>query len=263
MSLPEVVSRQQWLEARAQLLEEEKRLTRHRDALATQRRELPMVEVEADYVFEGEQGRLRLIDLFAGRHQLVVYHAMWLYDQDRPCPSCSAFLDQIGHLAHLHVRDTSFAAVSRASVERMQIFRERLGWNFPWVSSLGSSFNYDYHVTFDESVAPIEWNFSSRAELERGGLPIGEWEQPFDLHGLSVFLHDGEHVFHTYSSYARGVDNLGFINNLLDLTPLGRQERWEQPEGRATAFGQEARSAVPATGYHDEYETDTAPTRRS
>jgi predicted dithiol-disulfide oxidoreductase (DUF899 family) len=135
----------------------------------------------------------------------------------------------------------------------MRMFRERLGWSFPWVSSLRSSFNYDYHVTFDESVAPIEWNFLSRAELERDGLPIGEWEQPFDLHGLSVFLRDGERIFHTYSCYARGVDNLGFVNNLLDLTPLGRQERWEQPKGRATAFGKEARGPVPATSYHDEY----------
>lgn len=253
MSLPEIVSRDEWLKARRELLEEEKSLTRQRDRLSALRRQLPMVAVEEEYTFNSEAGPLSLAELFAGSHQLVVYHAMWLYDEDRPCPSCSAFLDQIGHLAHLHVRDTSFAAVSRASVDRMRIFRERLGWNFPWVSSLGSSFNYDYHVTFDESVAPIEWNFVSRAELERDGLPIGEWEQPFDLHGLSVFLRDGERVFHTYSSYARGVDNLGFINNLLDLTPLGRQERWERPEGRATAFGRPARSAVPATGYHDEY----------
>jgi predicted dithiol-disulfide oxidoreductase (DUF899 family) len=253
MSLPEIVSGEAWLNARRRLLEEEKRFTRERDRLSTLRRELPMVAVEEQYMFESETGPVGLAELFDGRHQLVVYHAMWLYDQDRPCPSCSAFLDQIGQLAHLHVRDTSFAAISRGSIERMREFRTRLGWRFPWVSSLGSSFNYDYHVTFDESVAPIEWNFSSRAELEHAGLPIGEWEQPFDLHGLSVFLRDGERVFHTYSSYARGVDNLGFISNLLDLTPLGRQERWEQPEGRATAFGQDARGAVPATGYHDEY----------
>lgn len=253
MSLPEIVSREQWLHARGELLEEEKSFTRQRDRLSTLRRELPMVEVEKKYMFEGEAGPVSLAELFDDRHQLVVYHAMWLYDQDRPCPSCSAFLDQIGHLAHLHVRNTSFVAVSRASLERMRKFRERLGWRFPWVSSLGSTFNYDYHVTFDESVAPIEYNYRSRGELERAGLPIGEWEQPFDLHGVSVFLSDSERVFHTYSSYARGVDNLGFINDLLDLTPLGRQEEWEQPQGRATAFGEAARSAVPATGYHDDY----------
>jgi len=253
LSLPETVSRPEWLRARRQLLEEEKRFTRQRDQLSTRRRELPMVAVDEEYAFDSEDGPVSLADLFDGRHQLVVYHAMWLYDQDRPCPSCSAFLDQIGHLAHLHVRDTSFAAVSRGSIERMKHFRERLGWRFPWVSSLGSSFNYDYHVTFDESVAPIEYNYRSRAELERLGLAIGEWEQPFDLHGLSVFLSDGERVFHTYSSYARGVDNLGFISDFLDLTPLGRQEEWEQPTGRATALGGQTRSAAPAGGYHDEY----------
>jgi predicted dithiol-disulfide oxidoreductase (DUF899 family) len=253
MSLPEVVSREEWLRARGELLEEEKRFTRQRDRLSALRRGLPMVAVEEDYVFEGERGSMSLGELFDGRRQLVVYHAMWLYDQDRPCPSCSAFLDQIGHLAHLHVRNTNFVAVSRAPFERMREFRERLDWRFRWVSSLGSTFNYDFHVTFDESVAPIEYNYSSRRELEHLGVPIGEWEQPFDLHGLSVFLSEDERVFHTYSSYARGVDNLGFISDLLDLTPLGRQEDWEQPVGRATAFGDGARSAVPATAYHDEY----------
>jgi predicted dithiol-disulfide oxidoreductase (DUF899 family) len=251
--LPVIVSRAEWLQARRQLLEEEKRFTRQRDELSAHRRKLPMVAVEEDYVFENDRGPVSLVQLFAGRHQLVVYHAMWLYDEDRPCPSCSAFLDQIGHLAHLHVRDTSFVAVSRGSIERMRAFRERLGWRFPWVSSLGSSFNYDYHVTFDESVAPIEYNYRSRVDLEALGVPIGEWEQPFDLHGLSVFLHDGTRVFHTYSTYARGVDNLGFISDFLDLTPLGRQEEWEQPAGRATAFGGQARGAAPAAAYHDEY----------
>lgn len=253
MSLPEIVSREEWLRARGELLVAEKRFTRERDRLAALRRELPMVAVKEEYTFEDDAGPVSLAELFHGRHQLVIYHAMWLYDGDRPCPSCSSFLDQIGHLAHLHERDTSFAAVSRGSIERMREFRDRLGWRFPWVSSRGSSFNYDYHVTFDESVAPIEYNYRSRADLEHGGLPIGEWDQPFDLHGLSVFLSDNEQVFHTYSSYARGVDNLGFVSNFLDLTPLGRQEEWEQPVGRATSFAERARSAVPATGYHDEY----------
>jgi predicted dithiol-disulfide oxidoreductase (DUF899 family) len=253
MSLPDVVTREEWLRARRELLEEEKRFTRERDLLSTRRRELPMVPVEAEYVFEGEAGPLTMVDLFAGRHQLVVYHAMWLYDQDRPCPSCSAFLDQIGDLAHLRARDTNFAAVSRGSPERMRLFRERLGWRFPWVSSRDSSFNYDYHVTFDETVAPIEYNYRSRAQLQGDGVPIDAWEQPFDLHGLSVFLRDGDQVFHSYSAYARGVDNLGFISGFLDLTPLGRQEQWEQPAGRASALGGEAGQAVPAIAYHDEY----------
>lgn len=253
MNLPDVVSREQWLHARQQLLEEEKRFTRERDRLSALRRGLPMVEVEAEYVFKSEQGPVSLAGLFADRHQLVIYHAMWLYDQDRPCPACASLLDQIGALAHLHGRDTSFAAVSRGSIERMREFHQRLGWRFPWVSSLDSSFNYDYHVTFDESVAPINYNYKSRAQLERDGMPVGEWEQPFDLHGLSVFLNDDERIFHTYSTFGRGVDNLGFISNFLDLTPLGRQEEWEQPAGRATALGGEARGAVPASRYNDEY----------
>jgi len=253
LTLPEVVSREEWLRARLELLQEEKRFTSQRDLVSTRRRQLPMVPVAPEYVFEGDAGPVTMVDLFAGLHQLVVYHAMWLYDQDRPCPSCSAFLDQIGDLAHLRVRDTSFAAISRGSPERMHLFRERLGWRFPWVSSRDSRFNFDYHVSFDESVAPIEYNYRCRAELERDGVGIGEWEQPFDLHGLSVFLRDGDRVFHTYSTYARGVDNLGFISDFLDLTPLGRQEQWERPAGRATAFGGEAGRAVPATAYHDEY----------
>jgi len=198
------------------------------------------VAVEAEYVFESENGPVSLAELFADRHQLVIYHAMWLYDEDRPCPACASLLDQIGALAHLHDRGTSFAAVSRGSLERMR-------------ESLGSRFNYDFHVTFDESVAPINYSYKSRAQLERAGIPVGEWEQPFDLHGLSVFLNDDGRVFHSYSTFGRGVDNLGFISNFLGLTPLGRQEEWEQPAGRACAFGGEARAAVPASRYSDEY----------
>jgi predicted dithiol-disulfide oxidoreductase (DUF899 family) len=180
-----------------------------------------------------------------------VYHLIWLYDRDIACPSCSAFVDQVGHLAHLNARDTTFAAVSRAPLERIEAFRERMGWTFPWYSSLGSDFNFDFHVTFDESVAPVEYNYLDREELERRGAPIGDWEQPFDLHGMSAFLRDGDRVFHTYSSYARGVDNLGFVSNFLDLTALGRQEEWEEPKGRATAAG--AGAGSPSVLYHDEY----------
>jgi len=222
MSLPAIVSRQEWLAARKELLEEEKELTRRHDALSARRRGLPMVEIDKPYSFEVSSGRASLIDLFEGRHQLVVYHLMWLYDRDLACPSCSAFVDQVGYLSHLNARDTTFAAVSRAPIAKLEAFRRRMGWTFPWYSSEGSEFNYDFHVTFDESVAPIEYNYRSRAELEAMDLPIGEWDQPFDLHGLSVFLRDGARVFHTYSTYARGVDNLGFISNFLDLTALGR-----------------------------------------
>src|SRR5262249_2593449 len=236
MSLPAVVSREEWLLARRKLLAKEKQLTRERDALNAERRRLPMVEIEKDYVFAGPDGKASLPDLFEGRRQLIIYHLMWLYDRDLACPSWSAFVDQIGNLAHLNATDSTFAAVSRAPVAKIESFKARMGWTFPWYSSDGSDFNYDFHVTFDESIAPIEYNRRPKPEVEKTGLPIGEWEQPFDLHGLSVFLRDGERVFHTYSAYARGCDNLGFTSNVLDLTPLGRQEDWEEPKWRATAF---------------------------
>jgi predicted dithiol-disulfide oxidoreductase (DUF899 family) len=250
--LPPVVSREQWLAARRELLEKEKRFTRERDALNAERRRLPMVEVDKPYAFRGPGGsELTLADLFEGRSQLVVYHFMWLYDKNIGCASCSGFADQIGHLAHLNARDTTFACVSNAPIGDIQAFKARMGWDFPWYSSRGSDFNYDFHVTFDESRAPVEYNYRSREELEALGLPLGEWEQPFDLPGLSAFLREGARVFHSYSTYARGTDSLGFISNFLDLTPLGRQEEWEEPKGRATAFGAPAGSA--AVRYHDEY----------
>jgi predicted dithiol-disulfide oxidoreductase (DUF899 family) len=248
-----VVSRDEWLLARKELLDKEKELTRARDALNAERRRLPTVEIEKDYRFEGPAGTGSLLDLFEGRRQLIAYHFMWLYDRDRACPSCSAFVDQIGHLAHLNARETTFAAVSRAPFEKIAAFKARMGWEFPWYSSAGTDFNYDFHVTFDEAVVPIEYNYRSKAELEQAGVPIGSWKQPFDLHGLSVFLREGDRVLHTYSTYARGVDNLGFISNFLDLTPLGRQEEWEEPTGRARKLGAQAGGA--AVRYHDEYET--------
>jgi predicted dithiol-disulfide oxidoreductase (DUF899 family) len=249
--LPDVVTREEWLAARKELLAKEKRFTRERDALNADRRRLPMVEIDKDYMFRSRDGEMSLADLFEGRSQLVVYHFMWLYDNDTGCPSCSGFADQIGHLSHLNARDTTFACVSNAAIDKIEAFNARMGWDFPWYSSLGSDFNYDFHVTFDESRLPFEYNYRSRAEIEALGFPVGEWEQPFDLHGLSVFLRDGERVFHTYSAYARGTDNLGFTTDLLDLTPLGRQEEWEEPKGRATAFGAPAGS--PQVRYHDEY----------
>jgi predicted dithiol-disulfide oxidoreductase (DUF899 family) len=177
---------------------------------------------------------------------------MWLDDDHRACPSCSARVDQVGHFAHLHARNTSYVAVSRGPLDEMAAFRARMGWTFPWVSSLGSTFNYDFHVSFDESIAPIAYNYLSKAELTERGAPVDEWAQPFDLHGMSVFLRRGDDVFHTYSTYARGTDSLGFVSNFLDLTPLGRHEPWEEPEGRATALGAPAGDA--GVRYHDEYE---------
>ncbi len=247
----DVVSRDEWLAARKALLEKEKQLTRARDALNADRRRLPMVEITKDYRFRGPTGELRLVDLFEGRRQLIVYHMMWLDDRHQACPSCSSFVDQIGHLAHLNVRDTTFAAVSRGPWDEMEAFKKRMGWTFPWYSSEGSDFNYDFHVTFDESKVPFEYNYRTKEEIAATGFDAADWPQPFDLHGLSVFLRDGERVFHTYSTYARGVDNLGFTSNFLDLTPMGRQEEWEEPKGRATELGAPAGS--PGIRYHDEY----------
>jgi predicted dithiol-disulfide oxidoreductase (DUF899 family) len=183
--------------ARLELLREEQTLTRARDAVNTKRRLLPMVQVEKDYVFETSGGELRLAEIFDGRRQLVVYHAMWLDERGLACPSCSAFLDQIGHLAHLHARDTSFAAVSRAPIAAMESFKARMGWRFPWYSSRKSDFNYDFHASFDESKVAIEYNYVSKADIEASGASVSQGRQPFDLHGLSVFFRDGDTVFHT------------------------------------------------------------------
>lgn len=237
MALPQIVSRDQWRAARVELLEEEKALTRARDALSTRRRELPMVRVEQDYRFEGPDGEVGLVDLFAGRSQLVVQHFMFDPSWDEGCPSCSAGADEIsdGLLSHLAARDTSYAAVSRAPFAKIDRYKRARGWTFPWVSSFGSTFNHDYHATLDPDVAPVEFNFRTAEEwAARGqdwiGRP-GSSEQP----GYSVFLHAGDAVFHTYSTYARGGEWLGGSYAWLDLTPLGRQEDWEEPKGRAAS----------------------------
>jgi predicted dithiol-disulfide oxidoreductase (DUF899 family) len=221
MTLPQVVSREEWLAARKELLAKEKEATRARDALNAERRGLPMVEVEKDYVFEGPDGEATLLDLFKGRRQLIVQHFMFDPEWEEGCPSCTYFADDLGHLPHLHEKDTSFVVVSRAPLEKIEPYKRRRGWTFPWYSSYGNDFNYDFHVTMDESVAPAEYNYRTKAEHERRGMPwYTEGEQP----GVSVFLHEGESVFHTYSAFARGSDHLVSTAMFLDLTPLGRQE---------------------------------------
>ncbi|MEU3852530.1 DUF899 domain-containing protein [Streptomyces sp. NPDC029554] len=228
MSLPEIVSREQWRAARAELLVKEKAATRARDALNAERRGLPMVAVDEEYVFEGGDGKATLLDLFEDRHQLVVYHFMFAPEWEAGCRSCSAFLDQVGHLAHLAARGTSFAAVSRAPYPRILPFKARMGWTLPWYSSYGSDFNRDFEVTFEQDGELVE--------------------RP----GLSCFLRDRDRVFHTYSTYERGLDGLGSTTSLLDLTALGRQEEWEEPKGRASALGAPAGSE--RIRYHDEYD---------
>jgi predicted dithiol-disulfide oxidoreductase (DUF899 family) len=237
MALPEIVSREEWRAARVDLLAEEKAMTRARDALSTKRRLLPMVRVEKEYVFEGPDGKRMLGDLFDGRSQLIVQHFMFDPSWDEGCPSCSAAADEMspGLQEHLHVRDTTFAAVSRAPIDKIERYKSSKGWTFPWYSSHGSDFNYDFHVTIDSSVAPVEWNFRTAEELEQvgmGWLNEGSSEQP----GYSVFLRAGDDIFHTYSMYARGAEWLGGSYAFLDLTALGRQEDWEEPKGRADSL---------------------------
>ena len=239
MTLPEITTPAAWRAARIELLEEEKTLTRARDALNAKRRRLPMVRIDKDYVFEGPHGDARLLDLFEGRLQLIVGHFMFEPGADDGCPSCSAGADEVsgGLLDHLHARDTTLAYVSRAPLDKIEAYKARKGWTFPWYSSHGSDFNYDFHVTIDESVAPAEYNYRSAAEHAANGLAFfaDPSRQPFEMPGTSFFLRRDDEVFHTYSSYARGAEMTGGSYYFLDLTALGRQEDWEEPKGRAAA----------------------------
>ena len=234
MALPRTATRDEWLTARKELLAEEKAMTRARDALNTKRRELPMVKVEKAYEFEGPGGTATLLDLFEGRRQLIVQHFMFDPSWDDGCPSCTAAADEMsdGLRRHLAARDTTFAVVSRAPLDKIERYKATRGWTFPWHSSFGSDFNYDFHVTIDPSVAPVEFNFRDIDELRAvglGWLEDGSSEQP----GYSTFLRDGDAIFHTYSVYARGAEQLGGSYAFLDMTALGRQEDWEEPKGRS------------------------------
>ncbi len=238
MTLPKVVSRDEWLEARQELLVKEKELTRRRDALNVERRELPMVRIEKDYAFRGPAGEVGLIDLFEGRLQLIVGHFMFDPEWEDGCPSCTAGADEVsdGLVEHLRIRDTSFAYVSRAPLEKLERYKAKKGWTVPWYSSFGSDFNYDFGVTLDDSVAPLAYNYGSKADHERAGTDYYfQGEQPIELPGTSFFLRDGDDVFHTYSTYGRGAEMLGGSYYWLDLTALGRQEQWEEPKGRAAS----------------------------
>ncbi len=235
MALPKIASPAEWLAARKELLTREKELTRARDALNADRRRLPMVRVDKDYVFEGPEGKASLLDLFDGRRQLGVQHFMFHPDWEEGCPSCSHAADEIseGRLAHLRAADTAFAAVSRAPLQKIEEYKARKGWTFLWYSSYGSDFNYDFHVTLDDAVAPMMYNYRTAAEHEQAGSAQFEGDEPIDVPGFSFFLRDGDSVFHTYSTYARGTEMIGGSHYILDLTALGRQEEWEEPAGRA------------------------------
>jgi predicted dithiol-disulfide oxidoreductase (DUF899 family) len=204
-TLPSVVSPSEWQAAREALLEKEKELTRVRDALAAERRRLPMVRVEKNYVFSGPDGNVSLLDLFEGRRQLLLYHFMFAPGVHgwpaAGCPGCSMFVDNIGQFTpvHLHARDVSLVLVSRAPLANIEAYRRRMSWPHKWVSSEGNTFNVDYGLTTPEA----------------------------ENHGLSVFVRDRAEVFRTYFTSARGCEALGNVWGFLDATPFGRQENWE------------------------------------
>jgi predicted dithiol-disulfide oxidoreductase (DUF899 family) len=230
-----VVSAQEWLGARRQLLEKEKAFTRLRDELSRERRELPWERVEKSYVFQTRDGRETLADLFAGRTQLIVYHFMFAPDWDGGCKSCSFWADNFnGIICHLNQRDVSMVAISRAPLAKLEAFRQRLGWTFKWASSADNDFNFDYQVSFrPEQAAQALYNYA-----KNGG-------SQSELPGISVFLKDPDGgIFHTYSCYARGLDMLNTAYHYLDLVPKGRDEAG-LPQNMAWVK------------YHDLYSTET------
>ena len=209
IKLPKVVDQAEWQKARDALLVKEKAATHARDALAAERRRLPMVRIDKEYDFAGPKGKMSLLDLFEGRRQLLLYHFMFAPPvrgwPDAGCVGCSMVTDQFGHLAHFHARDTSFCLVSRAPLKNIDNYKKRMGWTYPWYSSDGTDFNADFGLTTDKG----------------------------ENYGLSVFIHDGKDVYRTYFTDGRGVEGLN-IWTFLDLTPLGRQENWEDsPAGGA------------------------------
>jgi predicted dithiol-disulfide oxidoreductase (DUF899 family) len=212
VDLPPVVSETEWQAALDAHRAKEKEATRAGDALAAERRRLPRVRIDKDYTFDGPDGKAALPDLFEGRRQLLLYHFMFGPNQDAGCDGCSMVLDQIPHLAHLHARDTSFAAVSRAPIAKVEAYRKRMGWTVPWYSSFESDFNVDFGVGPET--------------------PQPDVYQDGEIFGLSAFLRDGDGVFRTYFTTQRGVEALGTVWTLLDVTPFGRQESWEDsPDG--------------------------------
>src|SRR6478736_1979362 len=213
MSLPDVVSREQWLEARRRLLAREKEFTRSHDALNADRRRLPMVKVDKEYVFKGADGPVTLAQLFDGKRQLIVQHVMFGPDWDKPCPGCSAAIDELspGVLEHVASRDTAFVLASRAPYDTIAATAAERGWTAAsWYSTHGSDFEYNY-----------------RAEPDLLG-----GDRSAEMPGYSCFLREGDEIFHTYSAFARGTEYVGNAYTYLDMTALGRQEDWEEPKGR-------------------------------
>jgi predicted dithiol-disulfide oxidoreductase (DUF899 family) len=233
MSLPKVVSRDEWLSVRKELLAREKEALRAKDALNTERRNLPMVKIDKEYEFEGPEGHATLADLFAGQSQLVLQHFMFDPSWEDGCQSCTAAVDELsdGLLDHLRARETNYVIVARAPIATIEKYRAKRGWSIPIYSSYGSDFNYDFHVTLDASVAPIQFNYRGPDELRDAGM---DWilnvdDQPMEQPGMSCFLRDGDEIFHTYSTFARGTEQSGGAYGLLDMTALGRQKPGRSP----------------------------------
>jgi len=220
-----VVSHDEWIEARKQFVAREKELTRLRDRLSQERRDLPWERVDKAYIFDGPDGKETLADLFAGRSQLVVYHFMFHPDWEAGCPSCSLFADSFnGIVVHLEQRDVTFVAVSLALFGKLDAYRTRMGWSFKWVSSAGSDFNRDYQVSFTpQEVAKGEGYYNYVTQRLFGT----------EMPGASVFYKDPAGVFHTYSTYGRGLDAFMVNYQFLDVLPKGRDEAGQRPHPQA------------------------------
>jgi predicted dithiol-disulfide oxidoreductase (DUF899 family) len=231
MALPEIVSREDWLEARLRLLALEKEQTARNTGLYAERRRLPMVRIDKRYAFEGPGGQTTLAELFGDRSQLIVQHVMFQPEWEAACPGCTASIDVVSErlLAQLHSRDTAFVLVSRAPLAKLEAYKAARGWVVPWYSSEGSDFNYDFHVTLDKSRGSVQYNYTDMsAKLEDG--------ESDDVPGFSCFLRDDGEIYHTYSAYARGAEQTIPAYALLDMTAFGRSEDWEDPKGRARAL---------------------------
>jgi predicted dithiol-disulfide oxidoreductase (DUF899 family) len=224
----QVVSQAEWLTARKAFLLKEKAHMRANDALAAELRNLPMVKVSKPYTFEGPNGKATLADLFEGRKQLIVYHFMLGPEDEKGCDGCSFMADNLPvFTCHLEARETTLILVSRAPLEKIEKFKARMGWKFPWYSSFGTDFNWDFQVTNDEAVTPVKYNYKNKEEILAAPNPGDRSHVKGESPGLSVFFREGEEVFHTYSAYARGLDPFLLTNTLLDVTPLGRQDEVE------------------------------------
>jgi predicted dithiol-disulfide oxidoreductase (DUF899 family) len=229
MNLPDVVSQEEWEAANKRILDKEKQMTRECDALAAERRRQPIMRVEKDYEFEGLNGKATLLDLFEGRRQLFVYNFMFGPNQDVGCDGCSMVVDQLADIRHLHARDTSFALVSRAPVEKLERFRKRMGWDVPWYSWGGGTYGVDL------GLSPPE--------------PKPEEYQDGEMFCLNAYFRDGDDIYRTYFTSWRGLEVIGPVWSYLDRSLLGRQETWEDspagyPQGEPYTWWRR----------HDEYE---------